>query len=165
MMKSLKNPIVVLAAAAALLLVLMVWAADTVVVKIQTTQLRAGPGFFSQPVGTLKAGDKLEKLAASGAWIQVRTGTGSVGWIHSSAAETPKFSLLAMNQDMKTRVSASEVALAGKGFNRQVEDGYKAKHADLNFQAVDQMLLLKISSAQIQDFLKKGKLGESGGAK
>jgi hypothetical protein len=35
----------------------------------------------------------------------------------------------------------------------------------LNFQAVDQMLLLKISPAQIQDFLKKGKLGESGGVK
>jgi len=165
MIKSPKNPTVSLAAVAALLVVLIVWAADTVVIKIQTTQLRAGPGFFSQPVGTLKAGDKLEKLAESGAWIQVRTAAGTVGWIHSSSAEAPRFSLLSTNQSLKTQASASEVALAGKGFNKQVEDTYRAKHADLDFEGVDRMLQLKISAAQIQDFMKKGKLGEPGGAK
>jgi hypothetical protein len=165
MIKKPKNRAAFFAAVAALLLVLVVWAADAVVIKIQSTQLRAGPGFFSQPVGTLKAGDRLEKLAVSGAWIQVRTATGAVGWIHSSSAETPRFNLLSMNQTMKTQASASEVALAGKGFNKQVEDSYRAKHTDLNFDAVDRMLQLKISAAQIQDFLKKGKLGEPGGAK
>ena len=46
---------------------------------------------------------------------------------------------------MKTQASASEVALAGKGFNKQVEDSYKAKHADANFAAVDRMLKISRS--------------------
>lgn len=149
---------------AAIILILSVFvvclAAETLLVKVQATQLRKGPQFFSQTLAALKAGDRLEKVSESAGWIQVKTSTGVLGWIHSSAVEATKFNLLAMDKSMKTQATASEVALAGKGFNKQVEADYRAKHGDVNFAFVDQMLQLKIPPAQIEDFLKKGKLGE-----
>jgi len=58
-----------------------------------------------------------------------------------------------------------EVALAAKGFNKQVEESYKTKHGEANFAAVDRMLQLKISPSVVEAFLRKGKLGEFGGGK
>ncbi len=140
-------------------------AAETLVVKVQTTKLRNGPRYFAQAFLTLSAGAKLEKVSESEGWIQVKTSSGLVGWIHSSAVEATKFNLLAMNKDMKTQASASEVALAGKGFNKQVEDSYRAKHGEVSFAGVDAMLQIEISLTQVEDFLRKGKLGEFRGAK
>ena len=149
-----------------LLVALLALAADTVVVvKIQSTAIRQNPQFFAPALLTLKAGDRLTKVGEGGGWLQVRTPTGLVGWIHSSAVEVPKLNLLASNDPMKTQAKASEVALAGKGFNKQVEDSYKAKHAELNFALVDRMLQVKIATAQIEAFLRQGRLGSFGGGK
>jgi hypothetical protein len=139
-------------------LVLALWAAETLVVKVQSTELRKGPQFFSQALGPLRAGDRLEKVSESAGWIQVKTATGALGWVHSSAVETPKFTLLAMDKSMKTQATANEVYLAGKGFTKEVEEGYRAKHADISYVWVDKMLEIKVGLAQIEDFLKKGKL-------
>ncbi len=70
-----------------------------------------------------------------------------------------------MDKSMKTQASAGEVALAAKGFNKQVEDSYKAKHGEANFAGVDRMLQLKITPSVVEAFLRKGKLGEFGGGK
>ncbi|MGB8953412.1 MAG: SH3 domain-containing protein [Candidatus Aminicenantales bacterium] len=139
--------------------------AETLVVKIQTTQVRRSPQFFSQSLVSIKAGDSLEKLGEKDGWINVRTSTGVVGWVHSSAVEVRKFSLLAVDSSLKTKATAGEVALAGKGFNKQVEESYKAKHGKENFVWVDKMLQVKVSLAQVAEFLRKGKLGEFRGSK
>jgi hypothetical protein len=162
-MKIPKRSLVVLGG---LLLVLSAMTADViVVVKIQTTAIRQNPQFFAPVLLSLKAGDKLIKVNEARGWIQVRTQTGLVGWIHSSAVEVPKLNLLASNSALKTQASASEVALAGKGFNKQVEDSYKAKHGELNFAQVDKMLQVKVATSLLEDFLRRGKLGDFGGAK
>jgi hypothetical protein len=157
---SLSLRLAALAAACALLL----FAAETLVVKIQTTQLRRNPQFFAPAVATLKAGDRLEKLSEAAGWIQVRTSAGAVGWVHGSAVETPRFRLLATGTDMKTQATASEVALAGKGFNKQVEDSYRARNSSVSYVWVDRMVQLRVSTAQAQEFLKRGRLAGSGGA-
>ena len=147
-------------AALALAAICLLAAADTLVVKIQTTQLRNAPQFFAPVVATLKAGDKLDKLGAQGAWFQVKTAAGATGWVHSSAVEVPKFTLLAMSGGTKTQATAKEAALAGKGFSKEIEDNYRGKNPSLSFAWVDRMLALKTAPAQVEDFLKKGKLGE-----
>ncbi len=151
--------------AGALLALAVLLLADTVVVKVQTTSLRKAPKFYSAVVAALKAGDSLTKLADQDGWVQVKTSAGVVGWVHSSAVETKKFSLTSVGGTMKTQASASEVALAGKGFNKQVEDSYKAKHASANFAAVDRMLKITVSPAEVEAFIKKGRLAGSGGGK
>ena len=139
--------------------------AETLVVKVKTTNLRKEPVFYASTVAVLKAGDSVEKLSSQGGWYKVRTPQGMEGWLHSSAVQTKKFSLSAMDKSVKPGATAEEVALAGKGFNKQVEGKYKANNPGISFAKVDQMLKLKVSSAQLKDFLKKGKLGEFGGAK
>jgi len=159
-MKISKGTVLAVLALAALCLAA---ASDGLVVKIQITQLRTTPQFFGQASAALKAGDRLTQIAESGAWVQVRTASGLTGWVHKSAIEVPRFALTASAGGAKTAATASEAALAGKGFGPQVEDNYKAKHAEADFAAVDRMLLLKIPPAELQAFLAKGKLGQGGG--
>lgn len=153
------------AAAAALALVLLAAAADVVVVKVQSTAIRQAPQFFASVVAMVKAGDQLAKVSEANGWIQVKAAAGAAGWIHSGAVEKPKINLLASNSALKTQASASEVALAGKGFNKQVEDSYKAKNPQLNFAAVDRLLQVKATLAQVEAFLRSGRLAPFGGAK
>ena len=151
------------AAALAVVLVLALAAADALIVKIQTTQLRRNPQFFSPGFASLKAGDRLEKLSEAAGWMQVRTAAGAVGWIHVSAVAPPRTQLLAGSGDMKTQATANEVTLAGKGFSKQVEDSYRAKNASISYVWVDRMAQQRVTMAQIQEFLKRGRLNESGG--
>jgi uncharacterized protein YgiM (DUF1202 family) len=150
-----------------LLMFLVSWVlAETLIVKVQTTSLRRTPKFYGPVIQVLPAGEKIDKVSSQpDGWIQVRTSGGVVGWVHSSAVEVQKFGLLAMNKGLKTQASTSEVALAGKGFNKQIEDNYRTQHKEANFAGVDRMLQIKVPPAQIEEFMKQGKLGEWKGAK
>jgi len=152
-------------AACALAVICLALAADTLVVKIQTTQLRAQPQFFAAVVANLKAGDAMTQVGESGAWLQVRTAGGLNGWIHRSAVEVPRYALAASAGGARTQAAASEVALAGKGFNKQVEDNFRAGHGEANFPAVDRMLQVKTYMSQLREFLTQGKLGGQGGGR
>lgn len=139
--------------------------ADTLVVKVRSTNLRDQPVFYASALAVLKAGDSVEKLAAKEGWYKVRTKTGQEGWLHSSSVQEKKFSLLALGKSAKTEATADEVALAGKGFNQQVEDKFKANNSQISFVWVDRMLKVKVTPTQLKEFLEEGKLGEFGGAK
>ncbi len=149
----------------AVALVFVLLYAETAVVKVKTTALRKEPKFTAATVAILKAGAALEKTAAKDGWFQVKTKSGATGWVHSSAIDTKKFTLAAMDQTMKTEATSGEVALASKGFNKQVEDAYKARNAAADFAAVDRMEALKALAADIEAFLKRGRLAELGGAR
>jgi len=144
---------------------LAIAAAQVLVVKVQTTQLRRNPQFFGPTLAALKAGDRLEKVSEANGWIQVKTIAGTIGWIHSSAVAASSLALTSTNQSLKTQVTANEVALSGKGFNKQVEDSYKGKHAEVSFVWVDRMIQIRVSLAQVQDFLAKGRLAGQGGGR
>ena len=146
--------------ACGVLILVAVLFAKTFIVKIQTTNLRKEPKFYAQTLALLRNGERVEQLSSQNGWIQVRTSQGLVGWIHSSSVAERKFSLRAIDQPLKTKASASEVALAAKGFNKQVEDKYRAMHPGISFVWVDKMLEIIIPPSQMEIFLKRGKLGE-----
>jgi hypothetical protein len=54
-------------------------------------------------------------------------------------------------------VSARETALAGKGFNQEVEDSYK-KQGNLNYADVDRTEAITVSEANLKRFLEEGRL-------
>lgn len=151
-------PLAVLAAVAVLI------AAETYIVKVQTTALRSEPKFYSTVIATLRAGTQLTQVQAQGDWLKVQVAGGQTGWVHKSAVETKKFNLMASG-GAKNQASAGEVALAAKGFNKQVEDSYKARHGEVNFAAVDAMLRTKATPAEVEAFVKQGKLAGSGGGR
>ncbi len=138
---------------------------EVLVVKVQTTALRSEPRFFSAVKANLKAGDQVEKLTSREGWFQVKVKSGVTGWVHSSAVQPRVSSLVAMAQGPKTQASMSEVALASKGFNQQVEASYREKHPQLDYTWVDRMLTLRVSAEAIEEFLRQGLLGEWQGGK
>ena len=158
-----KKPIPLTVIGTLLFLIISLLVAETLVVKVQSTSLRSSPKFYASAIQALKAGDKVEKITAQDGWIQVKTSGGTVGWVHSSAVLVPKFDLMASKQGLQTQTSSGEIALAGKGFNKQVEENYRAKNKGLSFAWVDKMLQIKISAAQVEAFLKKGRLAGQGG--
>jgi len=161
----LKNKIPLVVGLTCVILIVGLFAADTYIVKVKATALRSSPKFYAPTVVALNAGDGLEKVGGTGDWIQVKTASGAVGWIHMSALEPKKFNLLATNKGLKTQATANEVALASKGFNKQVEDNYKSRNKSLSFVWVDKMLLIAIPPGQEEAFLKDGKLADFGGGK
>lgn len=162
-MKKPKRPALIIGAVLVLFVAILI--AETLIVKVRTTHLRKEPNFFAPTIAVLNAGESLEKLGTQDSWFKVRTSKGLEGWVHSTAVQAKKFSLFAMDKSLKTQATASEVALAGKGFNKQVEDKYKTQHKNVSFVWVDRMLKIKVSPARMKDFLQKGKLGEFGGQK
>jgi hypothetical protein len=142
------------------LILVTVLLAKTFIVKTQTTHLRKDPKFYAQTLAVLKTGESVEQIGTQNGWIQVKTSTGLVGWIHTSSVAEKKFGLSGLAQPLKSETSASEVALAAKGFNKQVEKSYRASHPSVSFAWVDKMLKIKIPPSQMKIFLQKGKLGE-----
>jgi hypothetical protein len=139
--------------------------AETLFVKVQTTYVRKEPKFYSPAVATLQAGESVTQIASEAGWFKVRTANGVEGWIHSSAVQTGKFAVAAIDQSLKTRATTEEVALAGKGFNKQVEEEYKNRNRGLSFVEVDNMLKIKLSPDELRRFLMEGKLAEFGGSR
>lgn len=137
--------------------------AETLMVKVQTTYIRKEPKFYASTIKMLKAGDAMEKVSEEEGWFKVLLPDGTEGWIHSSAVEKKSFSLLAINKTLKKDASADEVALASKGFNKQVEQTYRERNKEADFSGVDRMEKIKIDLEQIKKFLQEGKLGEYGG--
>jgi uncharacterized protein YgiM (DUF1202 family) len=139
--------------------------AETMVVKVQTTNLKNEPKFFADTIAVLKIGESVETIGLQNGWFNVKTSSGQVGWLHSSALVEKKSGLSVLTTSVSAQTTGEEVALAAKGFNKQVEDKYKADNPNIDFTWVDKMLKIKVSTKEIAEFLKKGKLAESGGAK
>jgi hypothetical protein len=142
-----------------------IFGAETFIVKVRSSALRSGPQFFASTVIALKAGDGLLLVSRQADWIQAKSSSGQTGWIHQSAVEPKKIDILAWGQGTKTQATASEVAMAAKGFNKQVEDSYKAKNKTISFVWVDKMAQIAVTRADLQAFLKQGKLAAAGGSK
>jgi uncharacterized protein YgiM (DUF1202 family) len=139
--------------------------AETLFVKVQTTYVRKEPKFYSPAVATLRAGESVTQLASEAGWFKVRTAQGVEGWIHSSSVQTGKFAVAAIDQTLKTRATTEEVALAGKGFNKQVEEEYKNRNKGVNFAEVDRMLKIRVTPDELRRFLVEGRLAEFGGSR
>lgn len=139
--------------------------AQTLTVKVQSTYVRKEPKFYSPPLATLSAGESVTQISSQAGWFKVRTSKGVEGWIHSQAVQSGKFTVAAMDQSLKTSATADEVALAGKGFNKQVEDEYKSRNKGISFGEVERMLKIKVTPDELRRFLVEGRLAEFGGAR
>jgi hypothetical protein len=71
-----------------------------------------------------------------------------------------KVSLSGVSAAKTSSASEDEVALAGKGFNPQVEESYKRKHAELDFNKVDRIEKFKIPEDELVIFIRDGGLDQ-----
>lgn len=132
-------------------------------VQINKADIRETPSYLGKVVTSLAYGDKVTVQSQSGAWLQV-SGNNQSGWLHSSALTTKKI-VMKGDAAAKTTASSGEMALAGKGFNSDVEKQFKENHKEINFAPIDKMEKIKIPIPELQAFAKEGNLHSAGGAK
>ncbi|NJD61799.1 MAG: SH3 domain-containing protein, partial [Deltaproteobacteria bacterium] len=124
----------------------------------------ATPSFLGKIVGTLSYGDRVEVLEQKAPWIRIRPpGKGAPGWMHASALSEKRILLKAGGKEADVAASGGELALAGKGFNADVETEFKKKHRDIDFSWIDRMQAMKVPQEKIGAFLKEGGLPTSQG--
>ncbi len=155
-----------LGVALAFLMVSATWSSLGIMsVQVRDGQLRATPSFLGAVVGSVNYGDQVDAQQQQGDWMEVSY-KGQKGWIHSSALTSKYISIGSGGKDAQLKASGKEVALAGKGFNADVESQYRKGHQNVNYAAVDQMEQVRISPQEMVAFLENGGIKPpAGGAK
>jgi len=128
-------------------------AGDTAWVSSKTAAVKASTWFFAGTKGTLNMGDQVAVLQINGSWAEVRSSANSSlsGW--TSVNNLSSRRVVATG----AAVTASEVSLAGKGFNQEVEDSYKTS-GNFNFDDVDKTEANKVSQDDLYKFVVDGRL-------
>lgn len=134
-------------------------------VQVREGQLRATPSFLGEIAATVPYGTRVAVMKRQGDWIRVGLPTGpQEGWIHSSALTEKRIQMAAGADDVSAAATGDELALAGKGFNRQVEQQFRAENPSMDFTWVDRMERWEMPAGELARFLREGDLVAEGGA-
>lgn len=139
-------------------------AASEMSVQIKSGQIRSTPSYLGQVLATVNYGDRVDVLQQRGDWMEVQADGAPKGWMHSSALTKKKIVLASGSEDVRTGTSGEELALAGKGFNKEVEAEFKQQNPDTDFKWVDWMEKTRYSIEDLTAFLRAGGVkGTAGG--
>ena len=129
-------------------------AGSTMWVAVRTLNVKASTGFFAATRSTLEYGAQVSVLRINGTWAEIRSAanTSITGWV-----KTASLSARRVVADGAATATASEVALAGKGFNQEIENSYRAS-GELNYDAVDRIEALQVPPGELHAFLQEGQL-------
>jgi hypothetical protein len=128
---------------------------STAYVTAKTVQVKSSTGFFAGNRGSLLYGAQVTVLQVNGKWAEIRSaGSPQVtGWISAANLTTKRIAASGSGGG----ASASEIALAGKGFNEEVENAYKAE-GNLNYADVDKTEAIQVSQDDLYKFVTEGHL-------
>jgi hypothetical protein len=146
------------------LFIALAYAAATMSIQVRETQLRATPDYFGKIIGKASYGDQVIIEDKKDGWKKVRLKKGGqTGWLNSSALSEKEIKMVAGGTGVKEAASSSELQLAGKGFNPEVEKEFKNRNKEISFQWVDRMEQIRISESEKQKFARDGGLTLEGG--
>ncbi|MDR3303046.1 MAG: SH3 domain-containing protein [Treponema sp.] len=128
----------------------------TVYVSAKSVAIKSSTGFFASTKGTLLYGDQATVVSESGTWVEITSTKGINGWTAASNVTTKR-----ITSTSGTSASASEIALAGKGFSEEVENTYKAD-GNLNYDGVDVVEGIQVPDEEVQAFIIEGHLAQGG---
>ena len=135
------------------------WAAQEMSVQVRDGQLRNRGSFLGTVVGTVAYGDRVTVNQTQAGWCEVSI-AGKTGWIHESALTPKKVVLASGTADARAGASGEEVALAGKGFSKEVEAEYKKQNKNVDYTWVDWMGQQTVATERLIAFLKQGNLAQ-----
>jgi hypothetical protein len=121
-------------------------------VSAKSIALKSSTWFFATNRGTVNYADEVSVLQVSGTWAEVRAGS-VTGWIAVSNLSARRIVASATG----STATAAEVAQAGKGFNQEIENVYKAE-GELNYADVDRTEELVVSDEDLLNFIIAGRL-------
>ena len=124
-------------------------------VSARTVTLKSSTGFFASNRGTVSYGDQVSVLQVSGKWAEVRTARtpAITGWMPAANLSSRRI----IASGTAGGASASELALAGKGFDRDVENAYRTG-GNLNYADVDRTEAITVTPDQLLRFITEGRL-------
>lgn len=133
-------------------------------VQVKQCQLRNKPTFLGKIVTRLDYGDRVEVEKEENSWARVMSSDKNAGWVHISALSEKQIILNPDSRDIKEAASNDEIALAGKGFNREVEERFRQENRKIDFTWIDSMEKIVVSHGEILEFISRGGLKTRGGA-
>jgi hypothetical protein len=134
-------------------------AQKTLSVQVKEGQLRATPSFLGKVVAPATYGDRVDVVEDRGAWKKVSLRGGKVqGWMHASSLTTKRIALKAGQGNVQTGATGDELALAGKGFNEQVETAFRNENKNLDYAWINRMETFIVSPNQMRTFIARGSL-------
>lgn len=85
------------------------------------------------------------------------------GWLHGSALSGSKESLRITSGKASRAgtVADNEVALAGKGFDKNVEAAYRKEHRQLRYDLMDRVERITVPEAEVKKFAEAGGAGRA----
>ena len=124
-------------------------------VSARTVTLKSSTGFFASNRGNVSYGDQVSVLQISGKWAEVRSAANPslTGWMASANLSGRRI----IASEGTGSATASEVALAGKGFDRDVENAYRTQ-GNLNYADVDRTEAITVSQTDLFRFVTDGRL-------
>jgi len=118
-------------------------------VSAKSTPVKDSTGFFARELGSLFLGDEVTLISEIGKWSQVRSGN-LTGWVTSSSLSVRRIVPSGIN------ATATEIALAGKGFSSETEMEYRK--SGLDYTVVDFMEQITIPKDELLGFVTDGRL-------
>ncbi len=128
---------------------------DELSVSVRQGELRSAPGFLSSIDARLEYGDAVRVISRVNDWLRVTVDhTDEEGWIHTSSVARPRDMNLTGPGARTTQTTTREIALAGRGFNQQVEQEYQ-EQMQLDFSVVDRVEENLLALPELADFLSE----------
>jgi len=137
-------------------LVVQAWSAQTgMSVQVRNGVVRETPSFMGKVIGKVAYGDRVTVLGHEQGWAKINA-AGLTGWIHDSALTRKHIKVGTGTRDAAVTASGDELALAGKGFSKEVEQEFRADNRDVDFTMVDRMEKIVVPDQKIIAFLEAG---------
>jgi len=124
----------------------------TMYVAVQSAEMKSSTGFFSSIVENLALGTAVTAIRENGKWMEVRSENTVSGWVAAASLSSRRVT------GSGHSASAGEIALAGKGFTREVEIEYRKN--GLDFSAVDAMEISNVPKEELLEFVNTGRLSK-----
>jgi SH3-like domain-containing protein len=118
-------------------------------VAVKSATVKDSPWFFARDLGNLPLGNNVTLINESGKWSHIRSGN-LTGWVTSASLSVRR--IVASG----TSATATEIALAGKGFSPETEMEYRQN--GLDYSMVDFMEQITAPKDELLDFINDGRL-------
>ncbi len=112
-------------------------------VQVKQGVVRQSPAALGKVEHTLDYGQRVAVLEKSGeSWVRIQAvdDASKAGWMRASELTPRRLKLQASQGDLTpTGASASDIAMAGKGFNQQVEGDYRKQTNTRGYELLEQV--------------------------
>ena len=128
-------------------------------IQVREIQVKSAPNYLASSVGTLGYGAPVSIEGEDGNWYRI---VSPAGFIPKNSTGKSAANVESGQRYAATGVTHDETALAGKGFNPQVEGQYKRSDASLAaaYQTVDRVEAIRVSDGELSSFITQGKLNK-----